>query len=89
MLALAMSRTAMRPSRSFSPSTMQSVPVFSSRMRFQAVSRLVSASMPGWREIWMSLICGVTVVMRGGSSNPKWRRTKAVSRLMAPARRAS
>ena len=89
MLALAMSLTAMRPSRLFSSSVMQRVSVLASRMRFHAEKRLISPSMPPWRWISVSLICGVTEVMSCGSSKPKWRSTNAVSRLMAPARRGS
>ena len=65
------------------------MPVFSSRMRFQAEKRLVSGSMPDCLVTLTSLTCGVTVVMSAGSSKPKCLRTKAVSRLRAPARRAS
>ena len=89
MFALATSFTAMRPSRCLSSSVMQSVSTLVSCIMFQAAKRLISASMPGCFCTTMSLICGVTEVMSGGSSKPKCLSTNAVSRLRAPARLAS
>ena len=89
MVEVAMSLMEMMPSSSLCSSVMARVSTLVSRMRLHAVKRLVSASMPSWRWMERSLICGRTLVMRAGSLNPKCLSTNWVSRLRAPARRAS
>ena len=89
MFASAMSLMVIRPCSSFSSSTMQSVSISTSRIRFQAARRLISPSMPACLRMSISLICGLTSVHRRGGSTPKCCKTNFVSRLTCPARRAS
>ena len=89
MFASAMSLMVISPCSSLSPSTMQSVSISTSRIRFQAARRLISPSMPACLRMSMSLICGLTSVQSRGGSTPKCCRTNRVSRFTCPARRAS
>ena len=89
MLASAMSLMVISPCSSPSLSTMHRVSISTSRIRFQAARTLISPSMPACLRMSMSLIWGLTSVHRRGGSTPKCCKTKRVSRLICPARRAS